>query len=220
VDVEVPRLAQPVEFAVDTPDARVVVHGTRFRVQVEPGAAPGSVTQVAVSRGIVSVQAGSKEVWLRAGERWPAPALSEAEADAAAPEDRAAVERGAEPPGLEPEPAAADDRPASPSRRPGARSRALRQPTDHSLASENRAFAAAMAQRKAGQLGRALSELERWIARYPDSVLQQEARLERFRLLARLGRGADAARAARGYLGDYPEGYAREEARDLVLGSP
>jgi hypothetical protein len=44
--------------------------------------------------------------------------------------------------------------------------------------------------------------------------------VEQFRLLARLGRSREAARAARSYLGDYADGYAREEARDLVLGSP
>ncbi|MEY2932403.1 MAG: hypothetical protein RL033_3152, partial [Pseudomonadota bacterium] len=86
VEVEVPRLTQPIEFAVDTPDARVVVHGTRFRVQVDPSAPPGASTQVAVTHGIVSVQAGSKEVWLRAGERWPAALAPAVPADAAAPE--------------------------------------------------------------------------------------------------------------------------------------
>lgn len=214
VDVEVPRLAQPVEFAVDTPDARVVVHGTRFQVHVDPGAAPGAVTQVAVTRGIVSVQAGSKEVWLRAGERWPAaaaPAQPEVAPDATAPLE----------PELQPAPAAEEEEGAAPpAKRRAPRARAARKLSDHSLAQENRAFAAAMAKRKAGELSQALSELERWLARYPDSVLQQEARVEHFRLLARLGQSSQAARAARSYLGDYPEGYAREEARDLVLGSP
>ncbi len=216
VDVEVPRLAQPVEFAVDTPDARVVVHGTRFLVQVDPGAPAGAATQVSVSRGIVSVQAGSKEVWLRAGERWPSGASSAGDV-----EDYAGDDAGALPgqPALAPAELEPLER-AAPAQRHGQRGRAWRKASDHSLARENRAFAAAMARRKAGELRQALSELERWLARYPDSVLQQEARVEQFRLLARLGRSAEAARAARSYLGDYPDGYAREEARDLVLGSP
>lgn len=212
VDVEVPRLAQPVEFAVDTPDARVVVHGTRFQVHVDPAAPPGAVTQVAVSRGIVSVQAGSKEVWLRAGEHWPAVAAAQPEldSDAAAPLE----------PQLQPAPDAEwEQGQVAPERRNAQRTR-TRRPSDHSLAQENRAFAAAMAKRKAGQLSQALSELERWLRRYPDSVLQQEARVEHFRLLSRLGQTRQAARAARSYLGDYPDGYAREEARDIVLGSP
>lgn len=216
VEVEVPRLTQPIEFAVDTPDARVVVHGTRFRVQVDPSAPPGASTQVAVTHGIVSVQAGSKEVWLRAGERWPAAISPAVPADAAVPEAL-----GVEPlePELEQAPADSDERvaPSAKQPRPGARSQRR---VDPSLARENRAFAAAMARRNAGELSQALSELERWLARYPDSVLQQEARVEQFRLLARLGRSREAARAARSYLGDYADGYAREEARGIVLGSP
>ena len=73
-----------------------------------------------------------------------------------------------------------------------------------------------MAKRKAGELSAALSELESWLARYPDSVLQQEARVERFRLLASLGRSAEAARAARSYLGDYPDGYARNLTDGII----
>jgi hypothetical protein len=216
VEVEVPRLTQPIEFAVDTPDARVVVHGTRFRVQVDPSAPPGASTQVAVTHGIVSVQAGSKEVWLRAGERWPAVLAPAVPADAAAPEAPAVDPLAPE---LQQEPVDSDESVASQGKRPAPRSR-LQRRVDPSLAQENRAFAAAMARRNVGELSQALSALERWLVRYPDSVLQQEARVEQFRLLDRLGRSREAARAARSYLGDYRDGYAREEARDLVLGSP
>jgi TolA-binding protein len=171
---------------------------------------------VAVTHGIVSVQAGSKEVWLRAGERWPAALAPAAPTDAAAPEAFAPAPGE---PGLDQLPADSDERVVLPAKRPAPRARPQRR-VDPSLARENRAFAAAMARRNAGELSQALSELERWLDRYPDSVLQQEARVEQFRLLARLGRSHEAARAARSYLGDYPDGYAREEARDLVLGSP
>ncbi|MEY2935012.1 MAG: hypothetical protein RL033_5761, partial [Pseudomonadota bacterium] len=112
-----------------------------------------------------------------------------------------------------------DESITSPGKRAAPRARLPRR-VDPSLAQENRAFAAAMARRNAGELSQALSALEHWLVRYPDSVLQQEARVEQFRLLARLGRSREAARAARSYLGDYRDGYAREEARDLVLGSP
>ena len=43
-------------------------------------------------------------------------------------------------------------------------------------------------------------------------MLLQEAEVERFRLLSRLGRTREAARHARQYLGQYREGYARDEA--------
>ena len=72
---------------------------------------------------------------------------------------------------------------------------------------------------KKGQLfADALLELERLAQLYPRSVLRQEIVVERFRLLERLGRHRDAARVARSYLGDYENGYARQEARDIALG--
>jgi hypothetical protein len=44
--------------------------------------------------------------------------------------------------------------------------------------------------------------------------------VERFRLLRRLGRHSEAAREARSYLGDYHDGYARDEARGVALENP
>jgi hypothetical protein len=43
--------------------------------------------------------------------------------------------------------------------------------------------------------------------------------VERFRLLEHLGRRREAARAARAYLEDYPNGYAGQEAREIALGA-
>jgi hypothetical protein len=77
-----------------------------------------------------------------------------------------------------------------------------------------------LAKHKAGDLSGALQDIERLIDQYPDSLLMQEARVEHFRLLHRLGRSSEAAREARNYLGDYHAGYAREEARGLALERP
>jgi hypothetical protein len=202
VDVEVPKLAQPVEFSVRTPDATVVVHGTRFAVRVDPDARGGQLTHVIVTRGLVSVLSRGQQSWVRAGEEWPAaapPALLDPEPDPATPE-AAKIEQTLR-------------RAARVSAQRAYRAR-------RSLAAENRMFAAAMAKHKAGDLSGALQEIDRLIRQYPDTLLLQEARVERFRLLRRLGRRAEAAKEARSYLGDYHDGYARDEARGLALEKP
>ena len=207
MDVEVPKLATPVVFSVKTPDALVVVHGTRFSVEVDPEGKNGN-TQVDVTRGVVTVQAGGQEVWLNAGQHWPpitasAPASS---SDVAPPEPA--------------QPAARQPRAVVPSQ---PRAKVRRKPATvaaHQLAEENRLFGVAMAKKKAGDGQGALNAIEDFLTRYPDSVLVQEAHVERFRLFSRLGRAEEAADYARRYLGDYREGYARQEARDVALGSP
>lgn len=80
----------------------------------------------------------------------------------------------------------------------------------------NRMFAEAKRQRRDGQDAPALALFEQLLARYPRSVLAEEASVERMRLLVRLGRSADAERAARRYLARYPRGFARGEAEQLV----
>ena len=207
VEVEVPKLPQPVEFSVQTPDARVVVHGTHFTVQVDPSSHTGTLTRVVVERGLVEVLAGGVQSWVKAGEQWPA-----------APES-AAVERALPP--VDTEPAELAPAPASPSVRRSAQSSQRRSATGRrSLAIENRLLAAALAKHKAGDLAGALQDIDRVIEQHPGSLLMQEMRVERFRLLHRLGRSSEAAREARSYLGDYRDGYAREEARSLALEQP
>jgi hypothetical protein len=208
VDVEVPHRPAPAVFSVKTPDALVVVHGTSFSVAVDPLAA-GIQTSVAVARGVVAVHSGGKEVRLVAGERWPA-----IEVSAAAPaEDHAS----------EPITAQASETSTAP---PPAKSRAARQAArraaaaESALSEENELFAAAMAEKKAGDFASALRKVESFLSRYPRSVLLQEAEVERFRLLSRLGRTREAARHARQYLGEYRDGYARDEAREVALGEP
>ena len=207
VEVEVPKLPQPVEFSVQTPDARVVVHGTHFTVQVDPSSHTGTLTRVVVDRGLVEVLASGVQTWVRAGEQWPA---------APGP---AGVERALPPVDTEPEELA--PAPASPSVRRSAQSSQRRSAAvRRSLAIENRLLAAALAKHKAGDLAGALQDIDRVIEQHPGSLLMQEMRVERFRLLHRLGRSSEAAREARSYLGDYRDGYAREEARSLALEQP
>jgi hypothetical protein len=55
------------------------------------------------------------------------------------------------------------------------------------------------------------------VTRYPASPLAQEAHVERFRALERMGRHSAAVSAARLYLVAYPNGFARDEAKAIVL---
>jgi hypothetical protein len=235
VDVDVPKRVTPVVFSVKTPDALVLVHGTRFSVDVDP-LRRGAQTQVEVSHGVVAVQSGGKEVRLLAGERWPGDAAPEGQA---APQPAGTI---LPQPALEARDAAVEglgersslDQRSKRQARRAARTHAAgkrraavpssrveqSKASDHELSEENRLFASAMEQKKTGDLSGALRGVELFLARYPGSVLRQEAEVEQFRLLRRLGRSRDAARQARRYLGDYREGYARDEAREIALESP
>jgi outer membrane protein assembly factor BamD (BamD/ComL family) len=87
------------------------------------------------------------------------------------------------------------------------------------LAQENDLYAAASRAAREGNDALAVSTLSTLLSRYPSSPLVQNARVDRFRALSRSGRSAEAVAAARRYLADYPNGFARDEAKALVLQS-
>ncbi|HEY1536371.1 MAG TPA: hypothetical protein VGF76_20265, partial [Polyangiaceae bacterium] len=89
--------------------------------------------------------------------------------------------------------------------------------SESTLAEENRLYAQALTHAGAGELSPALTDLATLIERYPGSPLAQNARVERFRLLQQSGNGSAAAQEARRYLSEYPNGFARSEARRLAL---
>jgi TolA-binding protein len=80
----------------------------------------------------------------------------------------------------------------------------------------NALFADAKRARREGRNADALSLCDELLTKYPGSVLAEDARVERFRALARLGRTADAGRAAAQYLKRYPTGFAAAEAAALA----
>ncbi len=86
-----------------------------------------------------------------------------------------------------------------------------------SLAEEISLYRSALSARNSGDDVRAVERLETFMAKYPRSTLQQEAMVEHFRALRRLGRDAAAARAASRYLSAYPSGFARTEAAETAL---
>jgi outer membrane protein assembly factor BamD (BamD/ComL family) len=79
-------------------------------------------------------------------------------------------------------------------------------------------FEAGLAARNAGDDGRAADAFGTLLARYPRSVLSEQALAERFRALSRAGRTALAITAARRYLAAYPQGVARGDAERIASG--
>jgi outer membrane protein assembly factor BamD (BamD/ComL family) len=85
------------------------------------------------------------------------------------------------------------------------------------LAEENSLFQNAVDARNQGDDRGEAEHLAALLSRYPGSQLAGEARLERMRALQRTGRAAEASREARRYLAEFPDGFAREEARRIVM---
>jgi hypothetical protein len=218
VDVEVPKLDPTRGFSVETPDARVTVHGTHFSVVVEP-TADGPRTRVQVTHGIVSVQQGSREVFLTAGQSWVAANASSAGEAAGA---QGAAEATPEPDaglGEDDEVDEAFPAPAVGSEKHGLRAPARRKFDSRELADQNQRFARAMAHKKNGDARGALRELGAVLRRYPGSPLTQELRVERLRLLRGLSASHQAQREAKRYLREFPQGYAVKEAEELLSGA-
>ena len=205
VDVAVPKLEDGHSFAVRTPDAEVIVHGTRFSVTVaSPSQGAPVITSVQVTEGRVSVVHAAEQSSLGRGETWVSgalPAVMQPASDGALPGGTSSGQR------FEP----------SPSARPPAGARPDKALPQSSLADENRLFQSAMEAKRRGDDRSVVSTLDVLLTRYPSSPLAPDARVERFRALKRLGEQSAAAREARRYLAENPDGFARDEARDTIL---
>jgi hypothetical protein len=154
----VPHLSEGQHFSVATPDARVVVHGTVFTVQVDPQQNAGQRTCVRVTDGVVIVQHGNLETALNAGDSWGC--------NEASGEEPSGVSRAAQP-GTDGE---ADSNRAE-----------LHKAAPHTnergtLGDENRLFQAALAAERQGQKAKAEQTLNRLLTKYPSSPLASEAR--------------------------------------------
>jgi hypothetical protein len=173
---------------------------------------------VQVVHGVVSVQHGSREVFLTAGQSL-ATAVAENEASPAADSD--AGEPAADEARLDNEVDQVDEGlPRAPAEGKPARSGLRRQFDSRELADQNQRFARAMTHKKNAEPRAALRELTGILRRYPGSPLTQEVRVERLRILRGLGASSQAAREAKRYLHDFPEGYAVKEAQELLSGAP
>ncbi len=202
IDLTVPKDIEQ-NLVIATPVAEVHVVGTVFSVMVADRKCSDQVdTSVMVSRGeVLVVRTDGASVALGAGQSWTtAPTTAEISSTCDSAQQKASEE--------EPRRTGRASVPAQP------RGAAM---LDSELAAQNRLYRAALDARNAGQDARALALLDGFLARYPDSPLSQEARVQRFRTLQRMGRHDEAASDARRYLADHESGFAREEARRIIL---
>jgi hypothetical protein len=199
VDVDLPRkLESGRHLVVETPDVEVRVVGTAFTVDVGRGGA--SSTRVRVRRGTVWIMQGGKQrAVLNAGDDWTSATQARAAAPVAAETDVA---------------------PAKPRTFAGnKRAAGVKRPSERgTLVEENRLFQTGLSARNAGDHGGAAEAFGGLLARYPRSVLREQALAEQFRALERAGRSSAATVAARRYLAGYPSGFARSDA-ERVTGS-
>ncbi|MBN2191407.1 MAG: FecR domain-containing protein [Polyangiaceae bacterium] len=212
--VSIPPDSPHRSLVVTTPQADVSVVGTVFVVRVLDEEAT-TVTEVVVERGRVRVmpRQGS-ELWLEAGDHWRSDRMGDS------PEALPA-EDGATTSGAAPSPEATKGMGGGSAAMANGRAHAARQAAmaASTLAEQNRIYRAALDARNSGDDAQAVSLLDTLIARFPSSPLRQEAEVERFRALARIGKTTEATRAARRYLSAYDMGFARDEAEMLALPS-
>jgi hypothetical protein len=217
VALRVPKLGTRGRVSVQTGDALVEVHGTQFSVAwIEPPALP-PFTEVDVREGRVLVRSNDGvSRFLGAGEHWRSNEAGAAPPITAAPAPESI-------PAPSPVPSAPPAPPPAPSKA-SARSRRAHTtiapaPTPSELAAQNRLLEAAELAQKSGLSALALQRLETLIARYPESELAHNARVQRLRLLLAMHRDQEAAAAARDYLDRHPRGFAHEEAEHALLPS-
>lgn len=206
------------EVVVNTANARVRVTGTAFSV-TSGGTSAESWSEVLVQRGQVEVASGGEAFVLRPGQSWSSrdsksDETSGVQADQTHASPNARGERAEAT--TSPKPTAAGGVHADAEATAGA-VEAEGLPT--TLSEENRMFRRALSARNAGNGGRCVSLLSEFLTQFPSSPLRQEAVVAQFRCLVLSGDGARAHRAAARYLSEYPSGFAREEARSLVVGS-
>ncbi|MBX3201916.1 MAG: FecR domain-containing protein [Labilithrix sp.] len=210
VHADVAKLKPNERFIVRTPDAEIEVRGTSFevsQVSPDPACGDGTTTRVSVREGVVAVRARGHETLLRANETWPSGCAFERAGHAPA----ASVDAGAT--SLSAAPAGAQEDPHG-GAAPGASIKRIEPPASD-LRAQNDAFERAVARKRTGDAPGAVAAFDVFLARYPKSHLAQSARAERMKLL----RGFDRERArgaARAYLEQHPDGFARSDA-ELIL---
>jgi FecR protein len=215
----VAKLADGNRFVVDTPDARIEVRGTSFRLRVLDAAETcggGSRTRLSVTEGLVEVRgAAGPGDSVAAGEHWPRDCASHelrpiSKADAAS---SAAADASAHTPPTPRSATLAGSRAAaSPSRPPSDVPEGQRS----FLAAQNDLFAQGVALRRQGDVGGALRTFNELIRRFPSSPLAENAMVERLRMLMARGDASRADEAER-YLARYPRGFAVQEARRALV---
>ena len=212
-EAKVAKLGRDERFIVETPDAEVEVRGTEFRVEVlkEGSTCPdGSRTLLTVQEGVVEVRARGGAIRVGAGGLWPVDCRPRDSAPKPAPTVAPTAVHGNAPAGSAP---VVDHSKAV------ASAAVDEAPHRSALVAQNDLFAEGVAARRRGDSGAALAAYGRLIAEYPNSALVENALIERMRLLSH-GDKAAAKREAQRYIERYPSGFARQEAEQIVKGSP
>lgn len=169
LNCSVPHLLEGQRFSVQTPDARVVVHGTVFSVRVDGSRARGSATCVEVTDGVVIVQHGDRETALNRGDRWgceAGPGTSGHESPSLSANPSAALSAVS----------AANEQPHDLEEHRAAPRNTAHAPQRGTLGEESRLLQEALAAERTGQTERAQILLNQLLARYPSSPLTPEAR--------------------------------------------
>jgi hypothetical protein len=207
----VAKLLPGQRFLVRTPDAEIEVRGTVFTLRWAAESSCGSRTRLVVTEGMVAVRAHGAEDLVPAGRTWPACERAPA-ADAAESQRERAIPTAVSPP------SSASPGSAELPARGAAAARTARTNNDigsTALAAENAIFAEAVAARRQGDLRAAIAAYERLLSLHAASPLAEDASAERMRLLVGLD-DARAREAAAAYLARYPNGFAHDEAREIL----
>jgi hypothetical protein len=160
IQVQVPKLATGEYFAVLTATSKVVVHGTRFAVDVGPRALPGAAC-VEVQEGLVTVHSPEAAHWLGPGESTGCRSAEE-------PTTRAA----------DPKSAATPAAPDAPARAGGVAKAGGSAGPSADLAEQNRLFQIALTHQRRQQWVEARRAYEQLLRRFPDAPLSAEARVQ------------------------------------------
>ena len=210
------------EVVVHAASARVRVKGTAFSV-TSTSAGSEAWSEVVVKRGRVEVDSEGESFVLEAGESWSSQA-DRPRAEHSGTVQSSDVLSGDVPSG---EVGATRGRPAGDARgrsegtgdaRPAAEGKSAAETEEvTTLSEENRLFRSALSARNGGNGARCVALLSELLERFPSSPLRQEAMVAHFRCLRSSGQTTAARRSAARYVSEYPSGFARDEARGLVL---
>ena len=216
VKLHVPHLGRGQSFAVVTPQAEVVVHGTTFSVEVVNTPGEPAETCVAVDEGLVGVSSLGSEALLSPGMHWSSRANGSQCSTVRALSGVSSVgARSSEPEPLDETKGAPPSSSVPGSRRkisvqgalgsappPAHAGRGVKKAVDQKeaalaassapvnpLAAQNRLFEAGMVARQKGDEEEAIRLFEELLRRYPDSALASEANEQRRRAHEHLQKG-------------------------------
>jgi hypothetical protein len=211
------------EVVVHTANARIRVTGTAFSV-TSSGTGAEAWSEVLVQQGRVEIASGGETVSLRPGQSWSSRDI-DASGNPKARANRARATTAPRPPaptlagGVSADGIHTDRGDEVRGGKPDAEPVESGDGLPTTLSEENRLLRRALSARNAGNGARCVALLSELLTKFPESPLRQEAVVGQLRCLVLSGDEARAHRTAARYLSEYPTGFARDEARELVVGT-